>query len=78
MKLSKLIKEQREKHNLTQNELGIKLGYMNGQYISNVERELCMFSLKKTKRLATLFNLNPLELREMWIQDFLHRIRGNK
>ena len=42
-----IIKRYRLRKGLTQTELATKLGFQNGQYISNVERDLCLFSFKR-------------------------------
>ncbi len=51
------IKIYRELHNMTQKELGEKLGEMPRQTISNMECGLRSISLKTAKKLADLFDV---------------------
>ena len=46
----------RENHRLTQAALGVKLGGIPRQHISNMERGLRPISLAMAKKLATIFN----------------------
>ncbi|MEA1922673.1 MAG: helix-turn-helix transcriptional regulator [Pseudomonadota bacterium] len=47
----------RENHNLTQKQLGEKLGHVQRQIISNMERGKRTISLATAKKLAAIFNV---------------------
>ena len=47
----------RENHNLTQTQLGEKLGHIPRQIISNMERSKRTISLATAKKLSTIFNI---------------------
>lgn len=49
----------RQNHNLTQAELGRKLGNIPRQHISNMERGIRTISLKNARKLATIFDVSP-------------------
>jgi ribosome-binding protein aMBF1 (putative translation factor) len=45
--IAKLVKNARSKAGLSQGELSNKLGFRNGQFISNIEREICSLPIGK-------------------------------
>lgn len=49
----------RQNHNMTQAELGQKLGNIPRQHISNMERGLRTISLKNARKLAVIFDVSP-------------------
>ena len=49
----------RQNHNMTQAELGRKLGNIPRQHISNMERGIRTISLKNARKLATIFDVSP-------------------
>ena len=49
----------RQNHNMTQAELGQKLGNIPRQHISNMERGLRTISLKNARKLAAIFDVSP-------------------
>ncbi len=49
----------RQNHNMTQAELGRKLGNIPRQHISNMERDLRTISLKNARKLAVIFDVSP-------------------
>ena len=49
----------RQNHNMTQAELGQKLGNIPRQHISNMERGLRTISLKNARKLAVIFGVSP-------------------
>ena len=72
--LSKLIKEKRKDANLSQSELSVALGYKNGQFISNIERDLCGVPLKKAGLLCELIVIDPNEFKAVLMFDFENKI----
>ncbi len=69
--IAKLIKEARLKHpkRYSQTELSAKLGYKNGQFISNIERGLCSVPVKSLALLVETLNLDSRELKEALLKD---------
>ncbi len=53
------LKIYRQNHNMTQAELGRKLGNIPRQHISNMERGIRTISLKNARRLAAIFDVSP-------------------
>ncbi len=54
---------------LSQSDLSEKLGYKNGQFISNVERGLCNVPLKMMSRIAEILNITPEEIKKAILKD---------
>lgn len=69
--IAKLVKEKRLAHSekLSQSELSHKLGYKNGQFISNVERGLCSIPLKSLATFCETLNIPQQELMETMLKD---------
>jgi len=74
MKLSEFIKERRIELELTQAEIGLKLGYRTSQYISNVERKYCMFSRKKLAKLSKILQCDINQLKAMWLEEYVQKL----
>lgn len=67
--VAKLVKTARVKMALSQDELSKKIGYKNGQFISNIERSLCSVPLKNVKALCTLLDISPLDFKQAYKMD---------
>lgn len=69
--IAKLVKEKRLAHpgKLSQSELSHKLGYKNGQFISNVERGLCSIPLKSLATFCDILNIPKQELMDTMLKD---------
>lgn len=69
-------REAREKKELTQQDLGDKLGFVGPQYISNVERGLAPMSRKHFKKLAKIFGPRVMnEIIEIRAQELKSSLR---
>ncbi len=68
-KLSKFLKEHREKSGLTQSELADKLGYTNAQFVSNWERGLSAPPPKTISELVQILDLNQNALMKIILDD---------
>ena len=70
--ISRVVKTAREQHpkKYSQAELSHLMGYMNGQFISNVERALCSVPIKKVADLCLHLNLNSDTIKEAMMMDF--------
>ena len=75
-KLNLHIKEKREKLSMSQKELGLKLGYQNGQYISNMERGMCPVPLEKLDKIIYLLKLNANEVIDIIQEDHLSYLKS--
>jgi len=67
----KLIKRLRKKKGLSQTELAHLLG-VNGQFISNIERQICAFPPSWIVRLSRFFKVS----KELFIESLLHHERA--
>lgn len=63
------VKTAREAKGISQQELGKKLGYSSGQLISNVERGIIPFPVRKFKALARFTGIDKRELVEAYADD---------
>lgn len=73
--LSSFLKEKREERRFTQAELSKYLGYKNGQFISNVERQICTIPVEKLPDLAVLLKVELEVIVEIYIKDFVMSFR---
>jgi hypothetical protein len=69
--IAKLIKDARLTHpkKYSQTELSTKLGYKNGQFISNIERGLCSVPVKSLSLLSLTLNIEPAKLKAALLAD---------
>lgn len=69
--IAKLVKTKRQTHpaRLSQSELSHKLGYKNGQFISNVERGLCSIPLKSLSTFCEILDIPKKEIVETMLKD---------
>lgn len=65
MTLSKFIKKRRKELNITQLQMALEMGFTNGQYISNVERGLCSWPIKRCAQLAQILRTPKSEIINM-------------
>lgn len=70
--LAHLVKKKRLAHpeQYSQTQLSFKLGYKNGQFISNVERALCHLPFKILPQVCEVLNIAPEELKEAMLKDY--------
>lgn len=70
--IAKLVKEKRVAHpeRLSQSELSHRLGYKNGQFISNVERGLCSIPLKGLAKLSDVLGIDQDKIKDAILKDF--------
>lgn len=69
--IARLVKEARLSHSsrMSQSELSHKLGYKNGQFISNVERGLCSIPLKSLAQFADVLEIPRERVVEVILED---------
>lgn len=69
--IAELVKEKRVAHpaRLSQADLSNKLGYKNGQFISNVERGLCSIPLKSLANFCEILDIPKQELMHTMLKD---------
>lgn len=73
--IAKFIQHYREYADLSQQELSTKLGYINGQFVSNIERGLCSIPVKKYKTLCKILNVFPEELEQVLMLDHAFAVK---
>lgn len=73
--LAKLVKKHRLRKGLSQKELSYIIGYKNGQFISNVERELCSIPVKVLPLMAEVFDIDVMEFVCALEQDYGSSVR---
>jgi transcriptional regulator with XRE-family HTH domain len=62
------------KPKLSQQELGSRLGYDNGQLVSNLERALCSMPVKKLFDASCILGIPKDELKRAMVKDYEQRI----
>lgn len=72
--IATLVRVARNKTTLSQQDLSWKLGYKNGQFISNVERALCSVPLKKAPQLCEVLDINMEHFKDACVQDLKSNI----
>ena len=72
--VGKLVGELREASGLSQEALSKKLGYKNGQFISNIERGLSGLPVKKVCKLAQVLKVGTDPILKAMVADFKHEI----
>lgn len=75
MKTAEFLKHHRTKQNMSQWHLAEALGWDSGQYISNIERELCPFPRKSFKDVCKILKCSLNELIEAEIESVRDRIK---
>ena len=69
-KLGDIIRHHRKEKKLSQQQLGELIGYKNGQFISNIEREVCSIPNKDIRKMAGILGMNPLVIVNFKIDNF--------
>lgn len=75
-KLNKFLAKSRESKGLSQDDVGKLLGFSNGQYISNIERNECSLSPKHFKRIAKLYGVSLDDLVDFALDDIVDNMRA--
>jgi ribosome-binding protein aMBF1 (putative translation factor) len=70
--IAEFVKTHRRNVEIDQMRLAKKLGYKNGQFISNVERGLCSIPETKIRLLAMILNVEVSEIIDAMTADFIH------
>lgn len=68
--IAKILKTNRIKVGLSQTKLSEKLGFKNGQFVSNVERGLCNLPMKSIKKVSVELEIDQEILIDAMTQDF--------
>jgi transcriptional regulator with XRE-family HTH domain len=74
-KIGGLVREYRELVCISQLELAKKLGYKNGQFISNLERGICTIPYDKIALLSLEIKVAPVRIIEAMCDDFKTNIK---
>lgn len=72
--MAKLLNIYREENNLTQSKLAKRLGYTTSQYISNIERGLCSFPIKKFPKLAKVLKIDASLIADAYVNDVIAEV----
>lgn len=74
--IAKLIKLKRRalSPKVSQQGLSYRLGYKNGQFISNIERGLCSVPLRSLNSICKVLKVSKEELRETLLRDYAETI----
>ena len=59
---------------MSQEDLGKKLGFESGQYVSNIERGSCPFPGAKIKKLSKISNVEVMEIANHMIEDYRQKL----
>ncbi|MCB9025345.1 MAG: helix-turn-helix transcriptional regulator [Bdellovibrionaceae bacterium] len=68
-KMGKYFKKYREKKGLQQKDVANALGYSSPQFISNMERGLCMPPISKLKKLISLYDMPAEEVLNIILEE---------
>lgn len=68
--IARLVKIYRLEENLSQPELSEKLGYRNGQFVSNVERGLCSIPAHKVNLLSNAIKVPRERIVDAMVEDY--------
>lgn len=71
MELAELVRCKRVDLKLSQKALGAKLGYPDGQAVSNFERGAGSLPLKRLKKLKKALDIPEKTIKELIVKDFL-------
>ena len=74
--IGKMIKNARLERNMSQKELAFKLGYDDGQIISNWERGAQRPTPKKLPTLCRILDLDKDHLKTIYIMDMSRKLRA--
>lgn len=66
--LGEYLKDRRKEVGVTQSEIAEGLGYTSPQFISNVERGLCLLPLGKTKKALRIIGADKEEYTEIYLR----------
>jgi transcriptional regulator with XRE-family HTH domain len=69
------LKKNRAAMGLSQQKVASFLGYSSAQFVSNVERGLCMFPLTQAKKLVKIYKLDPNEFKSLVIEQNVKQIK---
>jgi hypothetical protein len=73
--MSTLIHDYRMINRKTQSWVSKKMGYTTSQFISNCERGICTFPVKKMRKLSKLLGINPELLVSAYIADLTEELK---
>ena len=73
--IAQAVKSNRVKVDISQEELSHRLGYKNGQFVSNVERGLCSIPNKKLVAISDVLKVEPEVLIEAIVSDKYSELR---
>ena len=68
--IAKFVKEEREAAGLSQSEMAKRIGWNNGQFVSNIEREQCSLPVKLIGRASVVLKCNPKNIKRVIEMDF--------
>lgn len=74
--IAKRVKESREFVSLSQEDLSKKLGYKNGQFISNVERAKCSLPIEKICKFCQLTKTETDPVIKALLWDYQMSVQG--
>lgn len=72
--LAEFIKLKRQQVGVSQNDLGKKLGFGNGQFISNIENGKCSLPLDKCELICKELKCSPSTLKQILIFEYSKKI----
>lgn len=75
--LAKILKQNRENLNLTQNQIARKLNYKTSQFVSNWESGLSFPPIKDLRKVANLYKIDIEVLKELYILVACEKYKEN-
>lgn len=74
-KLNKFLEKKRKEIGLSQDDVGRLLGFSNGQFISNIEREDCGLPPKHFKKVSRVYGIEPMEMVQLAVDDYFEILK---
>lgn len=69
------LKKSRNEAGISQREVSDKLGHSTPQYLSNVERGVCLLAPKHFKTIAKLYNIESQKILNFYIKDTIENTK---
>ncbi len=73
--IAELLKASREEKGMSQYELSKKIGFDNGQFISNIERGQCSLPPKYFKKTSKLLGIEPMLFIKSVLMDYENNLK---
>ena len=70
IRVSKMLRGKRLELGISQEDLAKKIGMKQGQFISNIERDLCALPVKYIREISKILDIDPRDITVLMKEDF--------